>query len=30
MADNRIGVVRIDLPDFLPPEKAADPPGARV
>ena len=30
MADNRIGVARLDLPEFLPPGKAADPPGAKV
>jgi predicted GH43/DUF377 family glycosyl hydrolase len=30
MADNRIGVARLDLPDFLPPGGVADPPGARV
>ena len=29
MADNRIGVARLDLPDFLPPRGAADPPEAR-
>jgi beta-1,2-mannobiose phosphorylase / 1,2-beta-oligomannan phosphorylase len=30
MADNRIGAARLDLPDLLPAEKAADPPGAKV
>jgi predicted GH43/DUF377 family glycosyl hydrolase len=30
MADNRIGVARLDLPEFLPPGKVADPPGAKV
>ena len=30
MADNRIGVARLDLPDFLPPGGCADPPGAKV
>ncbi|MCL5070096.1 MAG: glycosidase [Actinobacteria bacterium] len=30
MADNRIGVARLDLPDFLPPGGVADPPGAKV
>jgi predicted GH43/DUF377 family glycosyl hydrolase len=30
MADNRIGVARLDLPDFLPPGGAADPPEAKV
>ncbi len=30
MADNRIGVARLDLPDFLPFEGVADPPGAKV
>jgi predicted GH43/DUF377 family glycosyl hydrolase len=30
MADNRIGVARLDLPDFLPPRGAADPPGGKV
>lgn len=30
MADYRIGVARLDLPDILPPDKAADPPGAKV
>lgn len=30
MADNRIGVARLDLPDFLPPGGLADPPGAKV
>jgi predicted GH43/DUF377 family glycosyl hydrolase len=30
MADNRIGVARLDLPDFLPPEGVADPPEAKV
>jgi predicted GH43/DUF377 family glycosyl hydrolase len=30
MADNRIGAARIDLPEFLPPGKVADPPGAKV
>jgi len=30
MADNRIGVARLDLPDFLPPRGVADPPEGRV
>jgi predicted GH43/DUF377 family glycosyl hydrolase len=30
MADNRIGVARLDVPEILPPGGAADPPGARV
>jgi predicted GH43/DUF377 family glycosyl hydrolase len=30
MADYRIGVARLDVPDFLPPEGAADPAGATV
>ena len=30
MADNRIGVARLDLPDILPPEGVADPPGEKV
>jgi predicted GH43/DUF377 family glycosyl hydrolase len=30
MADNRIGVARLDLPEFLPPGGAADSPGAKV
>lgn len=30
MADNRIGVARLDLPEFLPPGGPADPPGAKV
>ena len=30
MADNRIGVARLDLPDFLPPHAAADPPEGKV
>ncbi|MGB6875839.1 MAG: hypothetical protein WBD87_07365 [Candidatus Acidiferrales bacterium] len=30
MADNRIGVARLDLPESLPPERVADPPGAKV
>ena len=30
MADQRIGVARLDLPDFLPPEGAADPPEGKV
>ncbi|MFZ0638718.1 MAG: hypothetical protein WA020_05610 [Candidatus Acidiferrales bacterium] len=30
MADDRIGVARLDLPDFLPPGGVADPPGAKV
>lgn len=30
MADNRIGVARLDLPDILPPEGVADPPDAKV
>jgi predicted GH43/DUF377 family glycosyl hydrolase len=28
MADKRIGVARLDVPDFLPPGAAADSPGA--
>jgi predicted GH43/DUF377 family glycosyl hydrolase len=30
MADKRIGVARLDLPDLLPPGGVADPPEARV
>jgi beta-1,2-mannobiose phosphorylase / 1,2-beta-oligomannan phosphorylase len=30
MADNRIGVARLDLPDVLPPGGVADSPGAKV
>jgi hypothetical protein len=30
MADNRIGVARLDLPDFLPPQGGADPPEGKV
>ena len=30
MADDRIGVARLDLPEFLPPEGVADPPGGTV
>jgi predicted GH43/DUF377 family glycosyl hydrolase len=30
MADNRIGVARLDLPDVLPPSSMADPPEAKV
>jgi len=30
MADSRIGVARLDLPDFLPPGEVADPPEAKV
>jgi beta-1,2-mannobiose phosphorylase / 1,2-beta-oligomannan phosphorylase len=30
MADNRIGVARLDVPDFLPPGGAPDPPEAKV
>ena len=30
MADNRIGVARLDLPKFLPPGEVADLPGAKV
>jgi predicted GH43/DUF377 family glycosyl hydrolase len=30
MADNRIGVARLDLPDFLPSGGVASPPGAKV
>jgi len=30
MADNRIGVARLDLPDGLPPGGVADPPEAKV
>jgi predicted GH43/DUF377 family glycosyl hydrolase len=30
MADNRIGVARLDMPDFLPPGGAADSPVAKV
>jgi predicted GH43/DUF377 family glycosyl hydrolase len=30
MADNTIGVARLDLPEFLPTEGVADPPGAKV
>ena len=30
MADYRIGVARLDLPEFVPPVGVADPPGAKV
>jgi len=30
MADSRIGVARLDLPDYLPPGAPADPPSAAV
>jgi predicted GH43/DUF377 family glycosyl hydrolase len=30
MADDRIGVARLDVPEFLPPERVADPPEAKV
>ena len=30
MADNRIGVARLDVPDYLPPGGVADPPRARM
>jgi predicted GH43/DUF377 family glycosyl hydrolase len=30
MADNRIGVARLDVPNFLPPGGVADPPEAKV
>jgi hypothetical protein len=30
MADNRIGVARLDLPDLLPSGAVADPPEAKV
>ena len=30
MADERIGVARLDLPDSLPPGGVADPPNAKV
>ncbi len=30
MADKRIGVARLDVPDILPPGKVADPPAAKV
>jgi len=30
MADQRIGVARLDLPEFLPPGGVADPPQAKV
>jgi predicted GH43/DUF377 family glycosyl hydrolase len=30
MADDRIGVARLDVPDVLPPEGVADPPEAKV
>jgi len=30
MADNRIGAARLDLPDFLPLGRPADPPGTKV
>ncbi len=30
MADNRIGVARLDLPDVLPPEGIADSPDEKV
>ncbi len=30
MADNRIGVARLDVPEFLPAEAVADSPEAKV
>jgi predicted GH43/DUF377 family glycosyl hydrolase len=30
MADNRIGVARLNMPEFLPPEAVADPPETKV
>jgi predicted GH43/DUF377 family glycosyl hydrolase len=30
MADDRIGVARLDVPEFLPPEGVADPPEAKA
>jgi hypothetical protein len=30
MADSRIGVARLDVPDFVPTGGAADPPEAKV
>jgi predicted GH43/DUF377 family glycosyl hydrolase len=30
MADKRIGVARLNLPEFLPPGGVSDPPGAKV
>ncbi|MGZ8479405.1 MAG: glycosidase, partial [Candidatus Binatia bacterium] len=30
MADNRIGVARLDMPEQLPPGAPADPPEAKV
>ena len=30
MADNRIGVARLDMPEFLPPGEVADPPESKV
>jgi predicted GH43/DUF377 family glycosyl hydrolase len=30
MADNRIGVARLDVPDFVPSAGTADPPEAKV
>jgi hypothetical protein len=30
MADNRIGVARLDLPDILPPDGIADNPDSKV
>ena len=30
MADNRIGVARLDVPEVLPPGGTADPPDAKV
>jgi beta-1,2-mannobiose phosphorylase / 1,2-beta-oligomannan phosphorylase len=30
MGDSRIGVARLDMPDFLPPGGVADPPGAKL
>ena len=30
MADSRIGVARLDLPEHLPPDALADPPEAKV
>jgi len=30
MADRRIGVARLEVPESLPPGRAADPPAAKV
>ncbi|MGA2148579.1 MAG: glycosidase, partial [Bryobacteraceae bacterium] len=30
MADSRIGVARLDMPDFVPPAGVADPPEGKV